>query len=147
MPTAVTVTGVALAAIGGYAFSRFKFVGRKATMLAILTTQMFPATMLMLPLYVLMKNLHLLVTFAGLVVAYTATALHFCVWTMRGYYDTIPCELEQAALIDGCTPWQAFVKVTLPLAAPALSLLSVSAPNVIPARRSDRAAASPSSAR
>ena len=86
---------------------------------------MFPATMLMLPLYVLMKNLHLLDTFAGLVVAYTATALPFCVWTMRGYYDTIPYELEQAALIDGCTPWQAFVKVTLPLAAPALSITAL----------------------
>ena len=57
--TLVTVTGVALASIGGYAFSRFRFVGRKATMLAILTTQMFPATMLLLPLYILIARLHL----------------------------------------------------------------------------------------
>ncbi len=122
---AVTLLGVTLASTSAYAFSRFRFAGRDAAISMFLMTQMFPATMLMLPLYVLMKNLHLLDTFAGLVVAYTATALPFCVMTMRGYYDTIPVELEQAALIDGCSPWQAFYRITLPLAAPALSITAL----------------------
>ena len=122
---AVTLLGVTMASTSAYALSRFRFAGRSAGMYLFLLTQMFPATMLMLPLYVLMKNLHLLDTFAGLVVAYTATALPFCVWTMRGYYDTIPVELEQAALIDGCTPWRAFTLVTLPLAAPALAITAL----------------------
>lgn len=122
---AVTALGVTLASTAAYAFSRFRFPGRSQGLYLFLMTQMFPATMLMLPLYVLLKSLHLLDTFAGLVVAYTATALPFCVWTMRGYYDTIPYELEQAALIDGCTPWQAFTKVTLPLAAPALAITAL----------------------
>jgi len=122
---AVTLLGVTLASTSAYALSRFRFAGRSAGLYLFLLTQMFPATMLMLPLYVLMKNLHLLDTFAGLVVAYTATALPFCVWTMRGYYDTIPVELEQAALIDGCDPWAAFTKVTLPLAAPALAITAL----------------------
>lgn len=122
---AVTVLGVTLASTAAYAFSRFRFPGRQQGLYLFLMTQMFPATMLMLPLYVLLKALHLLDTFAGLVVAYTATALPFCVWTMRGYYDTIPVELEQAALIDGCTPWQAFTRVTLPLAAPALAITAL----------------------
>ncbi len=121
----VTLLGVTLASTSAYAFSRFRFAGRDAAISMFLMTQMFPATMLMLPLYVLMKNLHLLDTFAGLVVAYTATALPFCVMTMRGYYDTIPVELEQAALIDGCSPWQAFYRITLPLAAPALSITAL----------------------
>jgi arabinogalactan oligomer / maltooligosaccharide transport system permease protein len=121
----VTLLGVTLASTSAYAFSRFRFAGRQAGLYLFLITQMFPAPVLMLPLYVLMKNLHLLDTFAGLVVAYTATALPFCVWTMRGYYDTIPVELEQAALIDGCGPWQAFTKVTLPLAAPALAITAL----------------------
>jgi arabinogalactan oligomer / maltooligosaccharide transport system permease protein len=121
----VTLLGVTLASTSAYAFSRFRFAGRDAAISMFLMTQMFPATMLMLPLYVLMKNLHLLDTFAGLVVAYTATALPFCVMTMRGYYDTIPVELEQAALIDGCSPWEAFYKITLPLAAPALSITAL----------------------
>lgn len=122
---AVTILGVTLASTSAYAFSRYRFPGRGSGLYLFLITQMFPATMTMLPLYVLMKNLHLLDTFAGLVVAYTATALPFCVWTMRGYYDTIPVELEQAALIDGCTPWEAFVRVTLPLATPALSITAL----------------------
>lgn len=122
---AVTLLGVTLASTCAYAFSRFRFAGRQAGLYLFLLTQMFPATMVMLPMYVLMKNLGLLDTFAGLVVAYTATALPFCVWTMRGYYDTIPVELEQAALIDGCGPWQAFTQVTLPLAAPALAITAL----------------------
>jgi arabinogalactan oligomer/maltooligosaccharide transport system permease protein len=121
----VTILGVTLASTAAYAFSRFRFPGRQEGLYLFLMTQMFPATMLMLPLYVLMKGLHLLDTFAGLVVAYTATALPFCVWTMRGYYDTIPVELEQAAMIDGCTPWQAFTRITLPLAAPALAITAL----------------------
>jgi arabinogalactan oligomer/maltooligosaccharide transport system permease protein len=114
--TAVTLTGVALASTAGYAFSRFRFIGRKATMLAILTTQMFPATMLLLPLYVLIARL-------GLVD--TATALPFCVWQMKGFYDTIPASLEEAARIDGCTRAQAFWHVVLPLATPGLVITAL----------------------
>jgi len=122
---AVTIFGVTLASTSAYAFSRFRFPGWRAGLYAFLLTQMFPATMTMLPLYVLLQKLGLINTYVGLVVAYTATALPFCVWTMRGYYDTIPVELEQAALIDGCGPWTAFVRVTLPLATPALSITAL----------------------
>jgi arabinogalactan oligomer/maltooligosaccharide transport system permease protein len=121
----VTVFGVVLAATAGYAFSRFRFAGWRATMLAFLVSQLFPATMLMLPLYVIMRQLGLLDSFAGLAIAYTATALPFCVWTMRGYYDTVPVEIEQAALVDGCTPWQAFLRVLLPLVTPALAITAL----------------------
>jgi arabinogalactan oligomer/maltooligosaccharide transport system permease protein len=123
--TGVTVTGVALAAIGGYAFSRFKFVGRKATMLAILTTQMFPATMLLLPLYILIARLQLIDTYFGLMIFYTSTALPFCVWQMKGFYDTIPASLEEAARIDGCSRGMAFWRVILPLAVPGLVITAL----------------------
>jgi arabinogalactan oligomer / maltooligosaccharide transport system permease protein len=121
----VTVTGVALAAIGGYAFSRFRFVGRNATMLAILTTQMFPATMLLLPLYIVIARLQLINTYLGLMVFYTSTALPFCVWQMKGFYDTIPASLEEAARIDGCTRGEAFWRVILPLAVPGLVITAL----------------------
>jgi len=123
--TAVTVMGVALASVGGYAFSRFKFVGRQAMMLSILTTQMFPATMLLLPLYVMIARLGLINTFLGLSIFYVSTALPFCVWQMKGFYDTIPVSLEEAARIDGCTPWQAFCWVILPLARPGLVITAL----------------------
>jgi arabinogalactan oligomer / maltooligosaccharide transport system permease protein len=121
----VTATGVVLAAIGGYAFSRFRFVGRNATMLAILTTQMFPATMLLLPLYILIAKLQLINTYLGLMVFYTSTALPFCVWQMKGFYDTIPASLEEAARIDGCSRGMAFWRVILPLAMPGLVITAL----------------------
>ena len=121
----VTLVGVALAALGGYAFSRFRFVGKNASMLAILTTQMFPATMLLLPLYILIARLHLVNTFFGLMIFYTATALPFCLWQMKGFYDTIPVSLEEAACIDGCSRWSTFYRVTLPLAVPGLVITAL----------------------
>lgn len=121
----VTLAGVALASIGGYAFSRFRFVGRNATMLAILTTQMFPATMLLLPLYLVIARLHLVNTFVGLMLFYVSTALPFCVWQMKGFYDTIPASLEEAARIDGCSREAAFWRVILPLAVPGLVITAL----------------------
>ena len=121
----VTLTGVVLAATTGYAFSRFQFVGKKAGLLGLLTTQMFPATMLLLPLYVMLINLGLINTYFGVIVIYTATALPFTIWTMKGYYDTIPFSLEEAARIDGCNQFQAFYKIILPLAAPALVITAL----------------------
>jgi len=122
---ATALIGVALASLAGYAFSRFRFRGRGAALQGVLVTQMFPATMLLLPLYVLMRRVHLVDTLAGVVVAYVATALPFCIWTMKGYYDTIPVSLEEAALIDGASRLGAFVRVTLPLSAPALVITAL----------------------
>lgn len=121
----VTITGVALASTAGYVLSRYKFYGRTSMLKGLLVTQMFPATMLLLPLYVVLIKLQLLNSYIGLVVIYSATALPFCVWQMKGYYDTIPAALEEAARIDGCTPWQAFRLVVLPLAAPALVITAL----------------------
>lgn len=121
----VTVTGVAFASTAGYGLSRYKFAGKGAMLSGLLVTQMFPATMLLLPLYVVLIKLHLLNSYLGIVIIYTATALPFCVWQMKGYYDTIPFALEEAARIDGATPWQTFRKVILPLAAPALVITAL----------------------
>ena len=121
----VTLLGVSLASLAGYAFSRFRFPGRGVGMLSFLVTQMFPATMLLLPLFVLLRRLGLVDSLPGLVVAYVATALPFCVWTMKGYYDSIPVELEEAAMVDGTTRAEAFRRVTLPLSAPALMITAL----------------------
>jgi len=122
---AVTLTGVALASPAGYALSRFHFAGRSSMLNGLLITQMFPATMLLLPLYLIMIKLHLINSFVGVVIIYAATALPFCIWQLKGYYDTIPFTLEEAAGIDGCSRWQAFIRVVLPLAAPALVITAL----------------------
>ncbi len=121
----VTITGISLASTAGYGFSRFQFIGKKVGLLSLLTTQMFPATMLLLPMYIMLINLGLINTYLGVIIIYTATALPFCIWTMKGYYDTIPFSLEEAARIDGCTHFSAFYKVILPLAAPAMVITAL----------------------
>ena len=121
----VVLTGVTLASTAGYAFSRYRFPGRRAGMLSLLITQMFPATMLLLPLYIMMAKLGLINNFLGLIVIYSSTALPFCVWQMKGYYDTIPFSLEEAARIDGLGRFGAFYRVVLPLAAPALVITAL----------------------
>ncbi len=121
----VTLTGVSLASIGGYAFSRFRFVGRQPLLVAILTTQMFPATMLLLPLYILVARVNLLDSYLGLMIFYTSTALPFCIWQMKGFYDTISPSLEDAARVDGCTRTEVFWRVTFPLAVPGLVITAL----------------------
>jgi len=122
---AVTVTGVALGSTAGYALSRFRFLGRSSMLNGLLVTQMFPATMLLLPLYLIMIKLELINSYLGVIIIYAATALPFCIWQLKGYYDTIPFSLEEAAGIDGCSRWQSFVRVILPLAAPALVITAL----------------------
>ncbi|MGC8897933.1 MAG: sugar ABC transporter permease [Bacteroidota bacterium] len=122
---AVTLTGVTLASTAGYAFSRFNFHGKKTGLASILVTQMFPATMLLLPLYIMLVKLGLLNSYLGIIIVYTATALPFCIWQMKGYYDTIPTTLEEAARIDGSTQIQAFYRIIVPLAAPGLVITAL----------------------
>lgn len=122
---AVTITGVALASTGGYALSRHKFRGRSSVLSGLLVTQMFPATMLLLPLYLVLIKLQLINSYIGVVLIYTATALPFCMWQLKGYYDTIPTSLEEAAAIDGCTPFQTFWRVILPLSAPGIVITAL----------------------
>jgi len=122
---AVTIIGVTLASMAGYAFSRFNFPGRKLALQSILITQMFPATMLLLPLYIMISKLNLVNSFMGIIILYSATALPFCIWLMKGYYDTIPLSLEESAMVDGASKFFAFYKIILPLAAPALVITAL----------------------
>lgn len=116
------LTGLILSASAGYAFSRFRFLGKKTAMLLFLVTQMFPAPMLLLPMFIMLTKLGLINNFFGLLIPYTATAVPFTVWLMKGYFDTIPTSLEESANIDGCNSFQAFYKIILPLATPALAI-------------------------
>ncbi len=114
--------GVILAATAAYAFSRWKFPGRSVGLVFLLATQMIPASMLMIPIYILAIKLDMVGTYRGLVIAYCVTSIPFSVWILKGYYDTIPVDLEEAARIDGCSQLQAFLRVLLPLSTPALAI-------------------------
>jgi arabinogalactan oligomer / maltooligosaccharide transport system permease protein len=117
-----TVLGVSLACTAAYAFSRFRFPGRRAALMSFLVAQMFPGTLMLIPLYIiLVQFLGLGSTYTGLVLLYTVTAMPLCVWMLKGYFDTIPKELEESALIDGASQAMIFFRIILPLARPAVA--------------------------
>lgn len=123
---ATTVLGIFLACTAGYAFSRFRFPGRRAGLMSFLVSQMFPGVLTLIPLYIiLVKWLGLGSTRTGLVLVYTTTAIPFCVWMLKGYFDTIPKDLEEAALIDGASAPTIFLRIVLPLAKPAIAVTAL----------------------
>lgn len=118
-----SLVGLIFAATSAYGFSRFKFPGRGVGLTALLATQLIPATMLLVPILILAIQLELVGTYRGLVIAYAITSVPFSIWILKGYYDTVPIELEEAARIDGCSQLEAFVRVLLPLSTPALAIV------------------------
>lgn len=123
---ATTVLGVFLACTAAYAFSRFRFPGRRPGMMMFLVSQMFPGTLMMVPLFIIIvKWLHLGNTWAGLVLVYAVTAIPFCVWMLKGYFDTIPVEIEESAVMDGASPATIFFRIILPLAKPAVAVTAL----------------------
>lgn len=101
--------------MGAYSLSRLRFRGRENVLLFFLILRMFPVVLMVIPLFVIMKNAGLLDTRIGLALAYTAFLLPIFIWMMKGFFDAIPAELEEAAQIDGCTRLGAMVRVVLPL--------------------------------
>jgi len=120
---ATAIIGVILAATSAYAFSRWKFPGRTVGLVFLLATQMIPAAMLMIPIYILAIKLGMVGTYKGLVIAYCVSAVPFSIWILKGYYDTIPIDLEEAGRIDGASQMQSFRYILLPLSTPALAIV------------------------
>ncbi|WP_329790796.1 carbohydrate ABC transporter permease [Lentzea sp. DG1S-22] len=116
--TLVTVTVFAL--MGGYALARFRFRGQRVFLLALLCTQFIPGAMMLIPLFVIFKSAGLLNSLTGLIIADTAFQLPLALILMSGFVRNVPVELEEAAMVDGCTRLRAFFAVTLPQLRPAL---------------------------
>ena len=104
----------------GYALSRYRFRGKQAFSLWLLVSQMFPPMLLVIPIFVLMLKLGLYNTYVSLIITYGTFALPFSTWMLKAYFDTVPLDLEEAAMVDGCTRLQALARVVLPLAAPGI---------------------------
>lgn len=117
-----SIISMILAAVSAYAFSRFKFPGRAVGLVFLLTTQMIPAGMLLLPLFIMLAQLKMINTALGLIIAYSVSSVPLTIWTLKGYYDTIPVDLEEAALIDGANRFTVFTQIILPLSTPALAI-------------------------
>lgn len=118
--TLTTIFGVAVAVPAAYAFARFRFPGRNALFFSVLFRNMFPAVVFLMPLFIMMRWMGLVNTHASLVTTYLTFGLPLSIWLLKGFYDNIPVELEQAARIDGCTRFQAFWMIVMPLSAPGI---------------------------
>ena len=122
---ATALVGIAVAMPAAYALSRFSFLGKEAGIRLLLATQMFPMVASAVPLYIVLEHLKLLDTRTGLVVCYATTSVPFAIFQLRGAFDSIPKDLEEAAMVDGATRLGAFVRVVLPAARPAIAVTAL----------------------
>jgi multiple sugar transport system permease protein len=122
MGTVIVTTTLAL--LAGTVLSRYRFRGRKIVLFSTLILQLFPTVLMIIPLYMEMRTFGLLDTKRGLMIVYTAFSLSFSTWLMKGYVDSIPKEIEEAALIDGCSRFQTFLYVIVPLTKPGIAAVA-----------------------
>ena len=120
-----SILSIFLITLTTYAFSRLRFVGRKYGLMTMLILQMFPAIMNMVAIYVLLNLVGLLDTHLGLILVYTGGAIPYNTWLMKGYMDTMPRSLEEAAIIDGASRWTILWRIILPLSLPIISVLAI----------------------
>jgi len=120
-----TALSVSFAGLGAYAFARLRFRFANELMVLLLVSQMFPGSAIIVPLFRVLRELGLYNTHAGLIFTYTGFIVPFCTWMLYGYFRSIPAELEEAALIDGCSRLGALARVVIPLALPGISATAV----------------------
>jgi arabinogalactan oligomer/maltooligosaccharide transport system permease protein len=120
-----TVASLIITTSAAFAFSRFKFYGREFGLIFMLAIQTFPGVLALVAVAQLLTAIGLYGKHEGLILAYTVGTIVFCTWNLKGYFDTIPVDLEEAAMIDGCGPIQSFFLIALPLARPALAVTAL----------------------
>lgn len=129
--TVATVFSVIIAIFASFAISRWRFRGRTAFTTTVLSTQMFPGVLFLLPLYMIFVNIDtsfgvaLVGTRTGLIITYLTFSLPFSIWMLAGYFDGIPRELDEAGLVDGCTPFQTLWRIILPVARPGVLAVAI----------------------
>jgi multiple sugar transport system permease protein len=129
--TVASLASVAVGLLAAYALSRYRFRGRQAFSIAVLSTQMFPGILFLLPLFVIFVNLsqatgiNLYQSRLGLIITYMTFTLPFAIWMLAGYLDSVPRELDEAAKVDGCGPLGAFVRVVIPAAIPGIVAVTI----------------------
>lgn len=114
------VFSVVLASLAGYGLSRFRFSGARLMETFILMTQMFPGVLLVIPYFVIISKVGLFNTYPAMIIAYTSFALPFSTWMLKGFFESVPRELDEAAMVDGCSRFRAFTSVIVPVSLPGI---------------------------
>ena len=125
MAGGATLLAVATAGLGGYALSRFAFPGRRTLMFAILMTRIVPVSATIAPLYLIVQRLGLVDSYLGLILVLAAQQLPLALWLMKGFFDTVPVDLEEAAWVDGAGRLGSAIRIVLPLAAPGVGAVAL----------------------
>ncbi len=115
------ILSVGFSCLAGYGVTRFRFRGKQSFLTFLLVTQMFPSIMMLIPYYKVLSTYHLKDTYLGMILVYISFTIPFCSWMMVGFFKTIPLELDEAAIIDGCSRWRAFRQIVLPMTLPGIS--------------------------
>jgi ABC-type glycerol-3-phosphate transport system permease component len=116
---------IIIAAFAGYAVSRYRSRFISSFSSALLMLQMFPAILVLIPLFIMFRNMHLVDTYFSVILLYLVANLPFAIWMYKGFFDSIPKELEEAAWIDGCTRLQSFIRIVLPVSAPGVAAVAI----------------------
>ena len=116
-----TLVGLMIGIFGAYGFSRYKFPGNKTILLSIMVTRLLPRVALIIPFLAILRNLGLYNTRPGLIMVFMVITLPLSLWMLKGFFDSIPYEIEEAAIVDGCSPLGILFKVNLPMILPAVA--------------------------
>lgn len=120
-----TALSMVVATLGAYGFSRYRFPGSKAVLGFILFTRVLPRVTVVIPFYIVLRRLNLINQYPGLVLVYLMVVMPVTVWMLKGFFDNIPIEIEEAAAIDGCSPVRILIQIVLPICLPALAAVGM----------------------
>lgn len=124
---ATTLITMAVSVLAAYGFSRYKFTGSRFMIWTILFARVLPRVAIIIPFYIILKNFKLINTYSGLVLVYISMCLPVAVWMLKGYFDNLPIEVEEAAIMDGCSPLGVLTRVALPMSGPIIATVAMNA--------------------
>ncbi len=127
LSTGTTLITMVVSVLAAYGFSRYKFTGSRCLIWTILFARVLPRVSVIIPYYIILKEMKLLNTYQGLMLVYLTICLPVAVWMLKGYFDNLPVEVEEAAVVDGCSPFGVLVKIVIPMCKPILATVAMNA--------------------
>jgi ABC-type glycerol-3-phosphate transport system permease component len=127
LAVSTSIVTMLVSVLAAYGFSRYKFTGSKFLIWTILFARILPRVSVIIPFYIILRNLKLINTFPGLILIYITICLPVAVWMLKGYFDNLPIEIEEAAIIDGCSSFTMLLKIVLPMSGPIVVTVAMNA--------------------
>ena len=120
-----TILSLVVCILAAYGFSRYKFPGKNVLLISILFTKVLPRVIIIVPFYIILRNLDLLNTYFGLILSYMIFVIPIAIWLLKGFFDNIPYEIEEAATVDGCSPLGLLIRIIIPISLPTIAAVGM----------------------